>query len=376
MKKCLLFLGSLVVILNTNSCKNDLEAIAPYKESIAVYAMLDPTDSVNYIRVNRVFLGAGDANSIAQVQDSVYFKPGQASVVVEKYWNGVLRQKYNFSETYEVPLQPGVFNVNQLIYKSTQKFKSDSAGKYFDYVLKVLSVRTNTTFESEIVNMVKDISSLPSQSCGTLGANCFFSDPNSNVTISPFQNFAGANQTKIKFATPKNCKAASAKLRFYYTEKYLNTSSASKYFDFDLGDFDAETANGGEAVDFSFAGYTFYNALNTSIPSNDGVFERVADSMRFYFYFGGNELSLYKEINNTSGSFGQEKPIYTNMKNGAVGVFSSRSTLLINKRVFRCGVSNQVNVISESFLNFLRDSNYPYCRMLFRGVDCAQNSGC
>ncbi len=226
------------------------------------------------------------------------------------------------------------------------------------------------------MNMVRDISLIPSQSCGTLGANCFFGDPNAIITISPFQNFSGATQTRIKFATPKNCKSTAGKIRFYYTEKYLNSTSANKYFDFDLGDFEAETAAGGENVDFSFPGYAFYNSLNTSIPSNDGVLERVADSMRFYFYFGGNELSLYQEINNTSGSFGQEKPIYTNMKNGAVGVFSSRMKVLVNKKVFRCGVSSQVNVISESFLNFLRDSNYPYCRMLFRGVDCTQNTGC
>ena len=53
----LIYLVFIVAIFN--SCKNDLDALAPYKESIAVYGLIDPADSVNYIRVNRVFLGSG-----------------------------------------------------------------------------------------------------------------------------------------------------------------------------------------------------------------------------------------------------------------------------------------------------------------------------
>ena len=80
----------------------------------------------------RVVFTGRNINQIAQVQDSVYFNPGEATVVIEKYWNGVLKQKYNFSETFEKPIDQGVFNVNQLIYKSTQKFKSDSSNKFFE----------------------------------------------------------------------------------------------------------------------------------------------------------------------------------------------------------------------------------------------------
>lgn len=366
-----------MVLLNINSCKNDLDAMAPYKESIAVYGMLDPTDSVNYIRVNRVFLGAGDANQIAQIQDSVYFKPGEATVVVEKYWNGTLKQTYNFYETYEKPLEQGVFNVNQLIYKSTQKFKSDSSNKFFEYILKVTNVKTQTLFESEKINLVKDITSTPNQACGTLGSTCFFNDPNSIINISPYVNTFGPIETRVKFATPRYCATSSVKLRFHYTEVNLDASTVKKYFDFSLGEIDADVSTGGETMDFTFPGVTFYNALNSSIPDNNNVLERVADSITFHFYFGGAELQLYKDINNTSGSFGQEKPIYTNMKNGAVGVFSSRTKFLVNKKMFRCGLSGtQVNIINEAFLNFLRDSNYPYCRMRFRGPDCTPNPGC
>ncbi len=377
MKKWLFFLSAPIVLLNINSCKNDLDAMAPYKESIAVYGLLDPTDSVNYIRVNRVFLGAGDANQIAQVQDSVYFKPGEATVVIEKYWNGVLKQKYNFSETFEKPLDQGVFNVNQLIYKSTQKFKSDSSNKFFEYVLKVTNNKTGTIFDSESINIVKDITSTPTQACGTLGSTCFFNDPNSVVNISPFQNTFGPIETRVKFATPRYCATTSVKLRFHYTEVNLNASTAKKYFDFSLGEIDADVPTGGENMDYTFAGVTFFNSLNNAILDNSNVLERVADSITFHFFFGGEELQLYKDINNTSGSFGQEKPIYTNMKNGAVGVFSSRTKFLVNKKMFDCSISaTQTNIINKAFLDFLRDSNYPYCRMRFRGPNCATNSGC
>ena len=221
------------IVATFNSCKNDLDALAPYKESIAVYGLIDPADSVNYIRVNRVFLGSGSAVDVAQIQDSVYFRPGEATVTVEKYWNGTLKQKYVFSETYEKPLQPGVFNTNQLIYKSTQKFKADSSignfsGNYFEYKLVVKNNKTGAVFSSKKINLIKEIkSNSTSQLCSSItnSNNCFFYDPNSIVFISAYQSLNGPSTTKIEFTTPKNCSFTSTNLVFYYRSVYLNISA-------------------------------------------------------------------------------------------------------------------------------------------------------
>lgn len=362
-----------LIVTLFNSCKNDLDALAPYKESIAVYGLIDPADSVNYIRVNKVFLGAGSAVDVAQIQDSVYFKPGEATVIVEKYWNGNLRQKYIFTETYEKPLQPGVFNTNQLIYKSKQKFKADSLGRYFEYVLKVTNTKTSSLFESEKIKLIKDVTSNPSSSMctATLGLNCFFNQ--SNISILTPSNA----KTKVMFYTPINCASTSFKLRMHYRNLFLDNSEEKMYYEFDRGNLNAETSNGGELIDFTFSGVNFYSALGNSIPDRNNLKERVIDSMTFHFYFAGNEYKLYQEVNNTSGSFGQEKPIYTNMKNGAVGVFSSRTKVVVCKKMFDCSISPdfQTNVISNQTRDALTASSYT-CRFRFRGPNCSTNTGC
>ena len=367
----LIYIVFIVAIFN--SCKNDLDALAPYKESIAVYGLIDPADSVNYIRVNRVFLGSGSAVDVAQIQDSVYFKPGEATVTVEKYWNGTLKQKYVFSETYEKPLQPGVFNTNQLIYKSTQKFKADSLGRYFEYILKVGNIKTSIVFESEKIKLIKDLTANPSSSMctATLGLNCFFNQ--SNISILTPSNA----KTKIMFYTPINCASTSFKLSMHYRNLFLDNTEEKTFYEFDRGNLNAAASNGGELMDFTFPGVNFYSSLANGIPDRSNLKERVIDSMTFHFYFAGNEYKLYQEINNTSGSFGQEKPIYTNMKNGAVGVFSTRTKVVVTKKMFDCSISPdfQSNVISNQTREALTISSYT-CRFRFRGPSCSTNTGC
>ncbi|HRD40673.1 MAG TPA: hypothetical protein PLC65_18735, partial [Bacteroidia bacterium] len=56
-----------------NSCKNELNILAPYKESISVYAVLNPQETRNYVRVNRIFLGEGNSFQMAQVNDSINY---------------------------------------------------------------------------------------------------------------------------------------------------------------------------------------------------------------------------------------------------------------------------------------------------------------
>lgn len=354
-----------------NSCKNDLDSLAPYTESIAVYSLIDQTDTANYVRVNRVFLGSGDANQIAQIKDSVYFKPGEASVYIEKYWNDIKKQTYIFSETYEKPLEPGAFNVDQLIYKSKQKFKSDSSGKFFEYKLIVKNNLSGKVYNSKNIKLVKDINTVnPGATlCTPIISDCFFTTFR-NVTI-PI-----STQTKIFFASPQNARICDVKINMFYQDVFLDNSQSSQKFVFGLNAKKTVTSDGAEDMDFSFVGSSFYLTLANSLTNPVNLKERIADSINFVFTFAGEEYVFYKEVNNTSGTFGQEKPIYTNMENDAIGLFSSRLKITVNKNMWNCsGPINQFNVIS----NVTRDNltNYSVvCHLRFRGPGCATNGGC
>jgi hypothetical protein len=121
-------------LLFFHSCKNDLDVLAPYKESVAIYGLLDNTDTINYIRVNKVFLGEGDATYMAQNADSVYFQPGEISVKLERIKNGLTvsvtnpstaSMQINLRDTL-IPLSSGSFNTQQRIYYTKHPLYNDS----------------------------------------------------------------------------------------------------------------------------------------------------------------------------------------------------------------------------------------------------------
>lgn len=327
-----------------NSCKTDFDLIAPYKESVAVYGLLSQSDSVNYIRVNKVFLGAGDATGFAQIKDSVYFKPGELSVSVEKYFNGTKKQTYLFTESYEKPLSPGAFNPDQLIYKSTQPFKSDSAGKEFEYHLIVKNNNTGSVFTSK-TTLVHDYTSA---ACTNIPSGCFLTLNNVNLAVS------SPGTVKIKFGTAVNARVCNFWMRFYYHDSLYAGGVAPQFIDIHFPNRKASTLLGGEVMDYSFGGDYYYKTIAGAIKDDPSVVRcRTADSVNFYIVSGGEELNLYNEINGTVSAFGQEKPIYTNIENG-VGVFSARYTKKINKPYYNCNNGpSQTGVITYQSLDQL-----------------------
>jgi len=73
-----LFRNSLIALLfivglGTTSCENDFEINADWKETIIIYGLLDPLDSIQQIKINKAFLNsAGSAYEVAQNPDSLY----------------------------------------------------------------------------------------------------------------------------------------------------------------------------------------------------------------------------------------------------------------------------------------------------------------
>ena len=66
-------LGIILVLLAFSSCENTVDINADWKETIVVYGLLDPNDSVQYIKVNKAFLNQNtSAYTVAQISDSLY----------------------------------------------------------------------------------------------------------------------------------------------------------------------------------------------------------------------------------------------------------------------------------------------------------------
>ena len=92
----------------------------------------------------------------------------------------------------------------------------------------------------------------------------------------------------------------------------------------------------GEEVESYYAGSTFYAALESYVAYDDEteslVIDRYTGSVDFYVYAGGTELATYMEVNEPSSSIIQDRPEYSNIKNG-IGIFSSRGWGMKSKKL-------------------------------------------
>jgi hypothetical protein len=65
----LMFISSLFF----SACENEVNINADYKETIVIYALLDPEDTIQYIKVNKAYLNEGiGALEAAKISDSLY----------------------------------------------------------------------------------------------------------------------------------------------------------------------------------------------------------------------------------------------------------------------------------------------------------------
>ncbi|MBK8706480.1 MAG: hypothetical protein IPN33_24890 [Saprospiraceae bacterium] len=94
---------------------------AEWKDIPVVYAFLDPTDSVHYVRVEKAFLQqGGDAREIAQIADSLYYD--NATVQLQKVGSSQLYTLEKVDGNLEgFPREGGVFaTAPNYLYKIRQ----------------------------------------------------------------------------------------------------------------------------------------------------------------------------------------------------------------------------------------------------------------
>ncbi|MBK7288574.1 MAG: hypothetical protein IPI95_16745 [Flavobacteriales bacterium] len=84
------FLLAGIAVLVLSSCNQDLDITAPYKENTIVYALLDKDSAIQYVKINKAFLGPDNAFIYAQVPDSTEYQDGQLQAEIQEVKNGTV----------------------------------------------------------------------------------------------------------------------------------------------------------------------------------------------------------------------------------------------------------------------------------------------
>lgn len=307
------------VLLGLSACDNTLNVNADWKEIAVVYALLNPTDDINYVRINKAYLSPdGNAVELARMSDSLYFDSLDVKVV--EFQNGTERRVFTLEKIngndIGLPKDSGMFanDVNYL-YRLTAKLKDSDLSNTYSYQLIIVN-----KFSGKVITSRFDM----------IGPMDLLSPLKPFNPVLDIPSDAGRSLV-FKYREGRFAKMYDAVMRFYYDEIDENDTTIVRRDSLDWTLFN-------EKETVSLRGYDenivivssplFYENLLSKVKVNPNV-KRKGVSLSLHFYGGGEQLYTYIQVNKPSLGIVQKKPEYTNISPG-LGVFSARYINRIN----------------------------------------------
>ena len=290
------------------SCESDIDVTAEWKDITIVYGLLNPNDSVHYLKINKAFLGDGNAIEYAKESDSMSYFGNLEVNLTEIYSNGATRTLQ--FDTVTLQKNPGVFADKQIFYKSAFKMPvllDDD--RTVTYKLLVRNKLTGKEVKSETV-LVHDFR---------------ISSPRPGQ---PTIDFLTDNSQQVKWQSAPNARRYDVFVRFIFQEVFNQTDTTDRYIDWVLGTTRSNTLKGDEDMVMPYIPTSIYEIAASLIPYTDSqkeasVTSRLVDKVVYTVVASGDELNKYLDINGPTSGIIQDRPEYTNIENG-LGLFSTR----------------------------------------------------
>lgn len=311
--KRLAFSSILASTLLFSACSTDLDVLGDYKETMVVYGLLDQAQPIQYIKINKAFLGEGDALMYAQIKDSVQFV-NALTVELKRIKNGVQMGATILLTPTNMPKDAGIF------------YSADQANAIYSFptpattaanALKPDSEYELTITNGETGNVVTAKTSLITDISGFI--NPTPSGTTYSFVISPsYPNYP----FNVVWNSAQNARLYQVILRLNYvdsTASGLDTSSIS----YTLPEIRMDDINTSVEVTQATKGRDFYKYIGNTLTDYAGLVERKALNVDLLLVAGSDDLSTFIDVNKPSTGIIQERPEFTNINNG-LGLFSSR----------------------------------------------------
>lgn len=301
-----------------NSCKEDIELVGEFKETAIVYGILDQADSVHFLKINRAFIGPGNALEFAQIPDSSYFENLEATIT-EKV-NGQIIRTWDLQDTIvNNKDENGVFYApTQKLYYFAHSMKNNqSLNPDAIYYLEI-TLNGGTAKEFKVNGETALIDGLAS---GQSNPNSSFQFLDNQKELKAF----GVNVTDVG-----NAKLVNISLKLNFEEYTANNDTNKISINWNAGE--AEVTGSYSAV---IQGQRFYELISENITVDENITKRKFKSIQIIITGGSDDLNTYINSNKPSSTLTQSKPNFTNLTtnsdNNVIGVFTSRQTLTVNK---------------------------------------------
>ena len=324
MKRFLLL--AFLTITVFSGCDNEIELTADYKTIPIIYAFVDPDADSNFIRVEKAFLGEGNAIELANNPDSIFFE--DVTVMLTRADNQTFELERIDGNTIGRPRQDGLF----------------AGTPNWLYLLEesVANVRPNERIRIEVLQNEEVLGSATT----TLVGGGRIITPNEVI------NFSERSDTRVSYDLGPSTGMIGLNLEFFYAETNSQGNFVPKSVSWQIEN-DAIIANNQTRGTYEFDGTRFYQFLQGALDEDAGI-QRRTRFVSLELISVGRELREVRDIQlaNQGITGSQELPVYTNVNNGR-GIVSSRSFLQIDSLALS-------NLTRDSivFGRFTRDLNF------------------
>lgn len=302
---CLALLGSMFLF---NSCSTDFEVNAPYDNIPVVYGLLNQNDSIHIIKINKTFLGEGNAILAASVPDSSIYQ--NLTGYVEEWIGGVYQRTFTLSDTMISNIEPGIFAFPE---QKMYYFYADDLDEDAEYRLHI-DVNEGGKEADATTVMVS-----------SFAYHVLVVTPAATVG---FHNGSFYTDYNIQWSPAPNGNRYEPQMDFVYWD-VTTTDTVRRVVEFKLGEIRLE-GNSSGTLSSIVVGETFYqlvedrvNQFDAEDPAPGTLLFRKIGPIHITVTVAGEELDTYMAVNEPITGIVSERPTYSNIS-GGIGLFASR----------------------------------------------------
>jgi hypothetical protein len=300
-----------------SACSTDLDLLAPYEDHTVVYGLLNMRDSVQFIKINKAFLGEGNALDHAQVPDSnEYGDEAFGHLWVHKVVNGQRVATFPLQDTTMTGRDPGPFNnpEHKLYYfRDPGTYNVNSDVVYLDASAQYeLDLHVKGKTVSAITPIVDDF-------------NFFSTLQNPGTTVQFMGVQGGYGSFRVRWLSGRDGKRYVGQYEFIYDE-IRGQDTVRKSFLQGIGSrVSANSQVVGEELEVQVSGEQFFANVASRIPNDPTVDRRIFRGLVFHFTVANDDFHTFLSLSEPVSGIVEERPEYSNI-DGAYGIWGSRYT--------------------------------------------------
>jgi hypothetical protein len=298
-----------------SSCSTDLEINADYKEIPVVFCVLNPSREMQYVKINKTFLGKIDAHQMAQQSDSLFFTDNIV-VILKKYTNKNEVASWIFDRCDSIPKDDGLFaNDKNIIYQKKIDFGVNTKDDEYKIIVNIGEGKHIVEGNTKLI----------------FGSALSKPNESNHLSLTNYKN----NYT-IEYYAGWATNFAEIYLQFNYFEV---TGSDTVYKSFKtrfLKEVVPSNYDNLRPLTRSFSIMDFYSLLMDLQPVPFGTkrYVKMPDSFVFEIVTANNEYYTYTQVTKPSEGIIQFRPNYTNLE-GGLGLFAATNYYNIRLKMSR-----------------------------------------